>query len=135
MPVRAARDGDVIDPGTVYVAPPDMHLIVKGDHLALTHTELVNHCRPSIDVLFRSVAETYGPDVLAVVLSGSGADGAAGVRAVKEHGGMVISEDPRTAAYGGMPAAAVATRCVDRVLPLTDIAHAIVEMASTVKAR
>lgn len=134
MPVRAARDEEMIEQGTVYVAPPDAHLIVKGDRLLLTHTGLVNHCRPSIDLLFQSVAETYGPDVIAVVLSGSGIDGAAGVRAVKEHGGTVISEDPRSAAHGGMPSAAVATHCVDRVLPLIEIGYAIVEMVSTVKA-
>jgi len=135
IPVQSAGDGDVIEAGTVYVAPPDSHLIVRGDRLLLTHTPLVNYCRPSIDLLFQSVAEEHSPDVLAVILSGTGVDGAAGVRAVKKHGGMVICEDPRTAAHAGMPAAAIATRCVDRVLPVSDIGDAIVEAVIAVKAR
>jgi two-component system, chemotaxis family, protein-glutamate methylesterase/glutaminase len=129
--VRAARDGEVLEDGTAYVAPPDAHLLVRDDHLVLTHTPLVNYCRPSVDLLLESLAEEHGHDVLAVILTGSGIDGAAGVRAVKQDGGTVICEDPRSAAHSGMPAAAVATGCVDRVLPLAQIGQAIVDTVAT----
>jgi two-component system, chemotaxis family, protein-glutamate methylesterase/glutaminase len=125
--VKPAVNDELIRPGTMYVAPPGVHLIVSGDRLLLTHTPPVNFCRPSVDLLFQSVAEAHGPAVVAVILSGSGIDGAAGVRAVKARGGVVIVQDPASASHHGMPDAAIATGCVDHVVPIGAISATIGE--------
>ena len=121
--VKQAEDGDHLAPGVVYVAPPDHHLLVDGrGALSLTQTAPVHFVRPSADLLFASVAESYGGRALAVVLTGSGSDGAIGVRAIKARGGAVIAQDEATSQQFGMPAAAIQTGCVDAVLPLSQIA-------------
>ncbi|CAM5522372.1 Protein-glutamate methylesterase/protein-glutamine glutaminase [Streptomyces alboniger] len=110
LPVRLARDGDSPLPGTVYVAPPDRHLLVGPDGgLQLTSTEPVHFVRPSADRLFESAAGVHGSRVLACVLTGTGVDGARGAAAVRAGGGTVIAQDPLTAEFPGMPQAAVDT--------------------------
>ena len=126
LPVKQVSDGEVLRRGTVYLAAPGVHLLVRGDCLVSSDLPEVHFCRPSIDRLFASVAETYGSRALAVVLSGTGMDGADGVRAIRAHGGITIAQDPASAAHGGMPRAAIATRCVDHVLPLETIGPALV---------
>jgi two-component system chemotaxis response regulator CheB len=129
LEVREARAGDRVKPGVVYLAPPDQHLLVDADGvLTLTHTELVHFVRPSADLLFESVAAAYGERAVAVVLTGSGVDGSLGVRAIKKRGGIVIAQDRETSAFFGMPSAAIDTGCVERVLPLSAIAPALVEL-------
>lgn len=126
MPVKEAREGDFVEPGRVYVAPPNRHLLVNPDRtLSLTQTELVHFVRPSADLLFESAAASYRERAIAVVLSGSGSDGAMGVKAIKKMGGTVIVQDEKTAEFSGMPEAAVKTGEVDFVLPLADIAPAL----------
>jgi two-component system chemotaxis response regulator CheB len=126
MPVKEAREGDFVEPGRVYVAPPNRHLLVNPDRtLSLTQTELVHFVRPSADLLFESAAASYRERAIAVVLSGSGSDGAMGVKAIKKMGGTVIVQDEKTAEFSGMPEAAVRTGEVDFVLPLVDIAPAL----------
>jgi two-component system, chemotaxis family, protein-glutamate methylesterase/glutaminase len=120
--VKLAEAGERVEPGVVFVAPPNFHLLVEtGGVLALSKTELVHFVRPSADLLFESAAAAYGDRVLACVLSGSGQDGARGVGAVHSRGGTVIVEDPDTAEFRGMPDAAVASGAADFVLPLDDI--------------
>ena len=119
--VRDASDKEPIEPGTIYVAPPDYHLLVEGRHFALTTDERVQYARPSIDVLFETAAEAYGPATLGVVLTGANADGAAGLRAIRKRGGMTVVQDPATAERAAMPAAALAATAVDAVLPLEEI--------------
>ncbi|WP_320784795.1 chemotaxis protein CheB [Streptomyces sp. CRN 30] len=120
--VKLAEAGERVRRGVVYVAPPDRHLLVDAAGvLELTATELVHFVRPSADLLFESVAGAYGTQVIACVLTGSGQDGAMGVRAVKARGGTVIVEDPLTAQFSGMPHSAVDTGAVDFVLPLEEI--------------
>lgn len=126
MRVTEGVDGAPIEDGSVYVAPPDLHMTVRSGSLHLSSEQPVRFSRPSVDVLFQSVAEYYGRRVLAIVLTGSGTDGAAGVRAVKEHGGYVIVQDPVSAESTGMPWAAITTGCVDRVVPLEEIGEAVV---------
>ncbi len=126
IPVAQAIDGDGLHSGTVSIAPPDLHLLVRGDRLRLESTAQVHFTRPSVDLLFESVADAYGERVIGVVLSGSGLDGAAGVRAIKAKGGTTIVQDPATAAHRGMPDAARNTGCADFVLPLDEIGPAIV---------
>jgi two-component system chemotaxis response regulator CheB len=130
LPVKQAANGEAVRPGTVFIAQPDAHLIVRDGRLVLTDTALVHFSRPSIDLLFESVADAYADRAIAVVLSGSGIDGAAGLRAVKGKGGTTIVQDPATAAHQGMPQAARATGCADLVLPLVEIGHAIANLVA-----
>jgi len=126
LPVRLAQEGEHADPGTIYIAPPDRHLLVGASGtLTLSSSELVHFVRPSADLLFESVAGSYGPRAIACVLTGSGRDGAMGAAAVKSRGGTVIAEDPELAEFKGMPEAAVAAGAVDYVLPLAEIAAVI----------
>jgi two-component system chemotaxis response regulator CheB len=127
--VRQAREGDELRPGWVYIAPPDNHLLVNGDGtLSLSHSELVHFVRPSADLLFESMAAAYGARAIAVVLTGTGSDGDMGVKAVREKGGTVIAQSEKSAEYFGMPGAAIATRSVDFVLDLDEIAPALVTL-------
>lgn len=127
LTVKLAADNEIAEPGVVYVAPPDHHLLVNSDgRLSLSHSELVHFVRPSADLLFESLAGAFATRAIACVLTGTGSDGAMGVRAVKSRGGTVIVEDPATAAFDGMPAAAIATGSVDFVLPLEEIVPVIV---------
>jgi two-component system chemotaxis response regulator CheB len=130
LPVKPATSGEAARAGTVYVAQPDAHLIVRDGHLLLTDAPRVHFSRPSIDLLFESVADAYGQRAVAVVLSGTGVDGAAGLRAVKAKGGATIVQDPATAAHPGMPRAALATGCADLVLPLVQIGPAIASLVA-----
>ena len=127
--MKQAEDGDRIEPGTVYIAPPDNHLLANADgSLSLTQTELVHFVRPSADLLFESVAASFRDRAIAVVLTGSGADGAMGVRAIKKMGGTVIAQDEETSEFFAMPSAAIATGQVDFVLPLEEIRPALVTL-------
>lgn len=126
LQVRQAIEGDRLAPGIVLVAPPNKHLLVNGDgSVSLTQTELVHFVRPSADLLFESVAAGYRERAIAVVLSGSGVDGAMGVRAIHKMGGKVIAQDLRSSQFKGMPEAAIATGAVDLVLPLEEIGPAL----------
>ncbi|MFE7223492.1 chemotaxis protein CheB [Nocardioides sp. NPDC057577] len=124
--VKLAEDGERAAPGIVYVAPPDRHLLVReGGVLTLTESELVHFVRPSADLLFESVAATFGDRAIACVLTGTGVDGSMGVTAVSDRSGTVIVEDPGTAEFPGMPEAATATGAADFVLPLDEIASVL----------
>lgn len=131
LPLRLASDGDTAVAGTCYIAPPDHHLLVgEGHRLHLSETERVHFVRPSVDVLFASVAATYGERAIAVVLTGAGSDGAMGVRSVKSGGGTVIVEDPATAEFPSMPHAACAAASVDFVVPLAEVAGVVVRLVT-----
>jgi two-component system chemotaxis response regulator CheB len=131
LQVRQAQEGDRLEAGTVYIAPPDHHLLVNGSGtLALTQTKLVHFVRPSADLLFESVAASYGDRAIAVVLTGTGKDGSLGVEGVKKLGGTVIAQAVDSAQFGGMPAAAIATGAVDFVLRLDEIAEALITLVS-----
>ena len=130
LPVRMAQDGDRVRPGLVLVAPPDRHIRLRPDGtVELSREAPVNFVRPSADPLFESAAASFGPRVVAVVLSGTGSDASAGVRAVHERGGTVLVQDPASAAFAGMPAAAESTGVADAVLPLGAIGPALVGLA------
>jgi two-component system chemotaxis response regulator CheB len=127
--VKQAESGEIVQPGTVYIAPPDKHLLANEDRtLSLTQTELVHFVRPSADLLFESVAAAYRDRAIAVVLTGSGSDGSMGVRAIKKMGGTVIAQDEATSEYFAMPSAAISTGEVDFVLPIEDMASALVSL-------
>lgn len=126
LPVQEALDKDPIRPGNVYFAPPDYHLLVdrgpEGPLLSLAADDPVNFSRPSIDVLFESAADLYGPRLLGLVLTGASHDGAAGLLAVHRAGGYTLVQDPATAMAPTMGLAALALVPADRVMPLAGIA-------------
>lgn len=135
MKVVQAQEGDRLRPATVYIAPPDRHLLVNPDStLSLTQSELVHFVRPSADLLFESVAAAFRDRAIAVVLSGTGSDGAMGVRAIKKMEGTVIVQDERSSEFFGMPGAAIQTGGADFILPLDEIASALVTLVSKGKA-
>ena len=108
-PVKEAEDGEPIVQGTVYVGPPDEHLLVTEGKIQLAHSRLIRFSRPSIDIMFGSVAAVYGRAAIGVILSGSNCDGADGIAAIKRAGGITIAQDPTTAEYRIMPQAAIDT--------------------------
>jgi two-component system, chemotaxis family, protein-glutamate methylesterase/glutaminase len=121
--VREAEDKGPISGGTVYFAAPDYHLLVETDKsLSLSDDEPVLYSRPSIDVLFESAADAYGPRLIAVVLTGANQDGAKGLKAVAEAGGMAIIQSPEGAYASAMPEAAIAECPGAQVLSLKEIA-------------
>jgi two-component system, chemotaxis family, protein-glutamate methylesterase/glutaminase len=131
LPVIDPSDKERIEPGQVYVAPADYHLLVERNRtIALSTEERVHWSRPSIDVLFESAALALGKCIIAVILSGASDDGAAGIRAVKVAGGLTIAQDPATAEYPFMPQAAIDTGAVDEVLTIAEIGRRLVEIGS-----
>jgi two-component system chemotaxis response regulator CheB len=120
--VKQADEKEIIKPGTVYIAPPDYHLMVEtNETFSLSSDEPVHFSRPSIDVLFRSAAEVYNKALIGIILTGANEDGADGLKAIHEQGGYTIAQEPSDAAYGVMPRAAIRTGVVDKVLSLTEI--------------
>lgn len=131
LKVKQAKDRDLLRPETVYIAPSDQHLLVNPDStLSLSHSELVHFARPSIDLLFESVAAGFKQKAIAVVLTGNGSDGAMGVRAIKEMGGAAIAQDQASCKDFEMPSRAISTGSVDWVLPLTEIAAMLVNLVT-----
>lgn len=129
LPAAHARDRERIEPGRIYVASPDLHLLVRRGEVRVVRGPRENAARPAIDPLFRSAAAAYGRRVVGVVLSGNLDDGTAGLFAVKARGGVAVVQDPDEAAYPGMPASAIANVAVDRVLPVGEIAAELVRLA------
>jgi two-component system, chemotaxis family, protein-glutamate methylesterase/glutaminase len=122
LELRDAEDKDELAPGTVYLAPLDYHLLVEsGGTLALSTEDRVHFARPSIDVLFESAAHAYRDRCVGIVLTGANEDGAAGLKRIKELGGVAIVQDPKTSTRSEMPAAALAATNADVVLPLEEI--------------
>lgn len=135
LSVVEADDKTTIAAGTVYIAPADYHLLVEGrGTLALSTEAPVRSARPSIDVLFETAAEAYGPSLLAVLLTGASADGAAGLARVKTLGGRAIVQDPATAECATMPLAALAATAVDYVLPLDAIGAHLMSLVEGTRA-
>ncbi len=129
MSVREAEDAALIRPGCAYVAPGDRHLLVERDgahyRCRLRDGPPVNRHRPSVDLLFGSMAEQLGTAGIGVILTGMGADGARGLQQLHGRGGHTIAQDESTSVVWGMPGAAVALGAIDRVLPIEEIAAAL----------
>ncbi|MEH2179677.1 chemotaxis protein CheB [Nostoc sp.] len=132
LPVSHAQDGEAIVHGSIYVAPPDYHLLVEKGYLRLTRGAKENRCRPAIDPLFRSAARTYGQQVIAVLLTGMLDDGTAGLMAVKMRRGVAIVQNPDDALYPDMPRNAIKNvEDIDHILPLSDIPSTLVALVNT----
>jgi len=124
-----ATEGMSLEPASGYVAPGGKHLLIRGTAAApltaLNEQPPENGCRPSADVLFRSAAATFGAEVVAVILTGMGQDGTAGLGAIRRAGGHVIAQDQASSVVWGMPGSAVEAGVVDEVHPLDKIASAV----------
>lgn len=129
--VAYARDGEPVSAraGAVIMAPPDFHLTVRGGRVRLTEDKERHSCRPSVDVLFESIAAEYGSAAVACLLTGMGRDGAAGLLQVRKAGGMTIAQDEATSVVYGMPREAVLLGAAESVLPLSDIGPALTAIA------
>jgi two-component system chemotaxis response regulator CheB len=121
LPVAHAIEREPLKPGRIYVAPPDHHLLVEPGYVRLSRGPRENRFRPAIDVLFRSAARYYGSRVIGVVLSGSLDDGAAGLYAIKEQGGIAVVQDPSDALHSSMPRAAMKAVAVDHCVPIIEM--------------
>ncbi len=120
--VREAEEKEPLQPGTVYVAPPDYHLLVESDRtLSLSLEEKVCYARPAIDVLFETAADVFGPALVGVVLTGANRDGSNGLRAIRERQGLTVVQSPESALAPEMPRAALSATPVDHVVPLNGI--------------
>jgi len=137
LPVREAAEAEPIRPSTIYIAKGNWHMeIVSGSRMGnpntlhLTQGPLENHCRPAVDVLFRTAAQVYGSGVLAVVLTGMGSDGMIGSRLIRENGGAVLAQDQASSTVWGMPGAVTNAGLAHKVLALNAIAPEILRLAS-----
>ena len=129
LPLRDARQGEQPAPGTIYLAPRDRHLLVQDGRLALSGGPREHHTRPAVDPLFVSAARAFGPRVVGIVLTGTGADGVHGLIAIKTAGGLSLVQDPQEARYATMPLNAIRQDRVNAVLELDDLATAVAALA------
>jgi two-component system chemotaxis response regulator CheB len=128
LPIKEADEKEKIEPGSIYIAPPNYHLMIeKNKTFSLTIDQRVNFARPSIDVLFESAAEAYQNRLIGVVLTGSNNDGTKGIKRIKELGGLAIIQDPETAESSYMPASAISAIDPDYVLSLENITELLVK--------
>jgi two-component system, chemotaxis family, protein-glutamate methylesterase/glutaminase len=131
MQVREAEDKLEPEPGTIYFAPPDYHLLVEPDRrLSLSVDDPVNFSRPSIDVLFESAAEAHGAALVGALLTGANDDGARGLAALRRAGGVAIVQEPASARASAMPLAGVRSVPDALVLPLGEIARALLDLTA-----
>lgn len=135
LPALAASEGQPIVPGHIWVAPSNRHLLLEDGVMRLSLGSRESKYRPAVDRLFASAAETYGPRVAGVVLSGALDDGSEGLGHVKRLGGIAIVQDPDTAAYPSMPRTALGNVAVDAVLPLTEIGPALARLSGSAEIR
>ena len=124
-----SAEGTVFEPRTIYVAPPDRHMVIAGDRVRTVFTAKENHHRPAIDPLFRSAARGHGARVVGVILTGALDDGTAGLASVKRHGGLAVVQDPADSSFPSMPRSAMAHVDVDFCVPLAQIPALIARLA------
>ena len=135
-----ARSGDLrtvsptgthrLEAGSIYVAPPDFHMLIEPGRVRVAKGPEENRFRPAVDPLFRSAAQTYGPNAIGVVLTGSLDDGSAGLWTIKQLGGVTIVQDPADALFPAMPQSAIDSVDVDYVVPLTKIPPLLVRLTA-----
>lgn len=131
LPAAHAQDGEAALPGHIYVAPPDYHVLLEDGHIRLSHGPRENRCRPAIDPLFRSAALACGHKAIGVVLSGMLDDGTSGLVSIKRHGGTAFVQAPEQAKFSSMPRSAIEGDHPDYVLPISEIADALVRITQS----
>lgn len=134
LTVREAEEKEALCPGTVYLAPPGYHLLIERDRsFSLSADPRVNFSCPSIDVLFESAADAYGPSLIGIVLTGANSDGSHGLAKVKEQGGLTIVQDPRDAQAVWMPRAALEIAQPDYIARLEEIAPLLMWISQSIE--
>lgn len=129
--VKQASEKEKIEPGVVYIAPPNYHLLIEDDmSFSLSITERVRYARPSIDVLFETAADVFGANLIGIILTGGNNDGSVGLKRIKEMGGVAVVQDPSDAEADSMPREAIAATKVDYILSLEKIGPFLVKIAS-----
>jgi two-component system chemotaxis response regulator CheB len=127
--VKEADEKEKILPGSVYIAPPNYHLLLEKDEsLSLTVEPKENYSRPSVDIFFESAADAYGDSLIGIILTGANSDGSKGLKRIKELGGLAIVQEPKTAVASSMPKAAIEITAVDYILSLNDISKKLIEL-------
>lgn len=135
LPARHAHEGMLIEQGTIFVAPPNAHLLLQQGHMHLNRGAKEHAVRPAVDVLFRSAATTYGLRVVGIILTGAGIDGTAGLLAIKQHGGMTIVQHPDEARFPSMPHNAREQMQVDYLSPVANITSLLVSLVNQDRRR
>lgn len=133
LPLIEPNDKEKVEPGRVYLAPRDYHLLIEKSIFALSTESPVSFARPSIDVLFESAADIYHDRIIGVILTGANRDGAKGLAKIKAFGGLAVVQDPLSADARSMPEAAIAAAPVDRILPLAEIAPYLNELCRPIQ--
>lgn len=129
--VKEAEDKESLSSGTAYLAPPGYHLLIEPDRsFSLSVDERVNHARPSIDVLFESAAEVFGGTLIGIILTGANADGARGLKTIKEYGGLAIVQNPEEAENPTMPKAALTATEVDYIVSLEQLTTILFQLTA-----
>jgi two-component system, chemotaxis family, protein-glutamate methylesterase/glutaminase len=129
LPASFGQDDIPFENGHIYVAPPDHHMLLAPGRIRLSQSQKIHRTRPAVDPLFQSAAEAYGDQVVGVVLSGGDGDGAAGVQALKAHGGEVLVQRPDDALIPSMPLSAIVADH-PTCLPIDDLARKVAELCS-----
>lgn len=133
LPVKEVEDKDALLPGTIYIAPPDYHLLIEAEtSFMLDASEKIHFSRPGIDAAFESAADVFGPSLIGILLSGASADGADGLRRIKEAGGHVIVQDPQSAEVSYMPEQALLLVKPDKVLAFPEIVNHLATLLTRV---
>ena len=128
LKIKEVTDKEPIKQGFVYFAPANYHVLVENDRtLSLSTEEIINYARPSIDLLFETASYVYGNKIMGIILTGANDDGSQGLKMIKEAGGLAIVQDPKTAEYDSMPAAAISITQIDNILLLENIGPFIEE--------
>lgn len=129
LTVKEMDEKESVKPGIIYIAPPAYHLLIEDDKtFSFSYDQPVCYARPSVDVLFESASDVYGPNLIGIVLTGANHDGSAGLKKIKERGGLTIVQNPETAEYDSMPKAAIAVTEIDHILPLDQIGPFLVKL-------
>ena len=129
LQVKEAEEKEPISPGCLYIAPADYHLLIEQDRsFSLDDSEKVNYSRPSIDVSFESASEVFGRSLIGILLSGANADGALGMKAIQERGGVTIAQDPEDATVSYMPQSAINEGAVDYIAKAADIPRLLAQL-------
>ena len=122
MNVKEAVSCDLVEPGFIYTAPPDYHILIERDYtISLSSEGKVNYSRPSIDVLFESAATVWTDKLIGIIMTGASNDGSSGIKTIKELNGLTIAENPESAQFPAMPSFAIETGCVDLVYTKDEI--------------